>query len=447
MAPPESRNYRVGIISGVLFTIADSLMDPTLVMVAFMSNLTNSPVLIGLVVPLRNGGWFLPQLYVSTFLQSRPYKKPFYGAMAVIRALTWGIMAASLAWVDGHVQLLTLFLILFAINSCVAGFGGLAYMSIFAKAIPPQRRSEFYAIQLAIGGLFGIGGGLVVRAVLATNSSLAFPQNFLLLFALAFGLAILSLLAYMQIVEPPDDQVPRGTTLRSQLRKARRVLATDLTYQVFLKLRMALMISGMATPFYLVWARLQFGLTAEWVGLSLTVLVAATTLSYMLFGYFSRRGVSNQALITIAALASLLMSLLILILMLMGTLWRLTPSAAGLCLLLVFVLSSIREAGINVTATALLLDLAPVMRRALYVGLTHSMLGIVLLVTVAGGIIVAVAGYVTLFALALLANIIALRYAYQRQQTRLQLRTVRLAAQSAKQKEVINVYRERDRLY
>jgi hypothetical protein len=102
--------------------------------------------------------------------------------------------------------------------------------------------------------------------------------------------------------------------------------------------------------------------------------------------------------------------------------------------LLVFILSSIREAGINVSATALLLDLAPIMRRALYVGLTHSMLGIVLLVTVAGGIVVAVAGYVTLFVLAFLANIAALRYAYQRQQTRLQLRANRLATRSGEQK-------------
>jgi MFS family permease len=436
MTPTERHNYRVGLISGVLFSIADSLMDPTLVMVAFLSNLTTSPILIGLVVPLRNGGWFLPQLYVSTFLQSRPYKKPFYGAMAVVRALTWGCMAASLAWINDHVLLLTLFLILFAINSLVAGFGGLSYMSIFAKAIPPQRRSEFYAAQLGIGGLFGIGGGLLVRAVLRADSSLAFPQNFLLLFGMAFGLAILSLLVYFQTVEPPDNQVPRGTTLRSQLRKARRVLATDLTYQAFLKLRMALMISGMATPFYLVWASQHFGLTADWVGLSLTVLVAATTISYMLFGYFSRRGISNQAIITIATVASLLMSVLILILMLIGTFWALKPLTAGLCLLLVFILSSIREAGINVTATALLLDLAPIMRRPLYVGLTHSMLGIVLLVTVAGGIIVAVAGYMVLFVLAFLSNVAALRYAYQRQQTRLQLRTNRLATRSGEQKDL-----------
>lgn len=72
MTPTETRNFRLGVINGALFTLAETLMDPTLVMVAFVSALTSSPLLIGLIVPLRNTGWFLPQLYVSTFLESVP---------------------------------------------------------------------------------------------------------------------------------------------------------------------------------------------------------------------------------------------------------------------------------------------------------------------------------------------------------------------------------------
>jgi len=121
VTPTETRNFRLGVINGALFTLAETLMDPTLVMVAFVSALTSSPLLIGLIVPLRNTGWFLPQLYVSTFLQSWPYKKPLYSAMAVIRTLAWGGVAISVALVREPAALLALVIGLFAVNAFAAG--------------------------------------------------------------------------------------------------------------------------------------------------------------------------------------------------------------------------------------------------------------------------------------------------------------------------------------
>ena len=410
MTPTETRNFRLGVINGALFTLAETLMDPTLVMVAFVSALTSSPLLIGLIVPLRNTGWFLPQLYVSTFLQSWPYKKPLYSAMAVIRTLAWGGVAISVALVREPAALLALVIGLFAVNAFAAGFAGLVFMSVVAKTIPPRRRTGFFAWRLTTGGILAIGAGFVVRVVLAQDSHLVFPRNFLLLFGAAFVFSVAGLLAYNRTDEPPDTEVPPGTTLRSQLRKARRVLATDLTYQAFLKMRMALMLAGVATPFFVVWARLRFGVPPEWVGIYLATVTAASLVSNPLFGHFSHRA-SNHKLMAAAALAGLLMVTLVLALAVAGVFQPISPTVAGLWLIPVFILSGIREAGIGVTASSLLLDLAPSARRPLYVGFTHSVLGLILLATTAGGVVVALSGHFTLFLLALLANLLALWYA------------------------------------
>ena len=425
MSLNETHNYRFGLLNGVLFGIANSLMNPTLVMVAFVSTITSSPILIGLIVPLRHGGWFLPQLYASTFLQSRPSKKSFYRTMSLVRTLAWASIAGCLAWVRNPNLLLALFIVLLAINSLAAGFAGLSFMSIVAKIIPQERRTEFFATRLAVGGVLGMGGGLIVHAVLAADSPLIFPQNYLLLFGLGAVFSILACIAFLRTTEPPEDEVPKGTTLRSQLREARKVLVTDITYQVFLKLRMALMVAAMATPFYLVWARDQFGLSAEWVGICLTSLVAASTISYAVNGYYSRQGISNQALITVATIASLLMSALVLVLAVAGMIWTIPPIVAGVCLIFVFILSAIQESGISVTASSMTLDIAPTTRRPLYIGLTNSVIGVVLLITISSGVVVAVSGHVVLFVVAMLANLVALRYVSLRQQARRKRRSGR----------------------
>ncbi len=412
MTPTEVRNFRLGVTNGALFTLAETLMDPTLVMVAFVSTLTSSPFLIGLIVPLRNAGWFLPQLYVSTFLQGWAYKKPLYTVMAVIRTLAWGGLAVSVALVRDPTALLVLVIGLFGVNALAAGFAGLSFMSVVAKTIPSWRRAEFFAWRLTSGGLLAVGAGFVVRAALREDFPLAFPRNFLALFASAWVFSIFGLLAYNLTKEPPDTEVPAGATLWEQLRRARQVLSSDRTYQAFLKLRMAMMLAGVATPFFVVWARDTFALSAEWIGVYLSVVTASSLIANPLFGYLSRRA-SNHKLMAVAALAGLLMVGLVLALPAANSAGGLDPRWVGPWLIPVFFLSGIREAGLGVTASSLLLDLAPSTRRPLYVGLTHSVLGLVLLATTTGGLVVEVAGYFTLFWLALAANLLALWFARQ----------------------------------
>ena len=73
-SPTARRNFTLGVMNGLLYITAETVMDPTLVMVAFLSHLTNSPLLLGLVLPIRDGAWSLPQLWVSGYLQSVPHK-------------------------------------------------------------------------------------------------------------------------------------------------------------------------------------------------------------------------------------------------------------------------------------------------------------------------------------------------------------------------------------
>ena len=65
------RNFFLAVINGIIFTFAEALVDPTLVLVGFVSHLTQNPILLGLVLPIRDGSWALPHLGVSGFYKTR----------------------------------------------------------------------------------------------------------------------------------------------------------------------------------------------------------------------------------------------------------------------------------------------------------------------------------------------------------------------------------------
>ena len=60
------RSFILNVVNGTLFEFAERLIDPPLVLTWFVSQLTTSNLLIGLVAPLGQAGWYLPQIFVST---------------------------------------------------------------------------------------------------------------------------------------------------------------------------------------------------------------------------------------------------------------------------------------------------------------------------------------------------------------------------------------------
>src|SRR4030067_1413425 len=89
------RDFRLGVIKGALFGLAETLTDPALVLVAFVVALGGSPLLVGLAAPIRNAGWYLPQLLISGRTPSAPRTLPIYARVAVLRLAGWGVIAGT----------------------------------------------------------------------------------------------------------------------------------------------------------------------------------------------------------------------------------------------------------------------------------------------------------------------------------------------------------------
>ena len=401
------RNFLLGVLNGAFYILAEAIMEPNLVLATFVGYLTASPLWIGLIVPLRDGAWFLPQLWVSGFMQSEPRKMPLYRQMIVVRLIGWSALVASVFIIRDPTILLIAVFASFSLTAIASGISGLPFLEIVGKTVPPRQRGEYFAWRLASGGLAGLGGSVLVRWMLDEHSPYPFPINFAILFAISLGFAALGLYAFAIIHEPDSLNVSPRASLSHQLRRAMQLVRSDHNYRRFIYLRSALIVGGAATPFFAIYVQQTFNGSVAMIAVYLAIYTVSNLFSNLMFTRFTSR-LGNRRTMGIAALAGLVMTLAVLSLIMAASLWGVSGWIASLWLLPVFALSGLRESGTGVAGQSLLLDIAPVDDRAIYLGFTNSFIGIILLGTGISGVIVQVAGFPALLFLAILAHIFGL---------------------------------------
>ena len=393
------RNFTLSVFNGAAFNFAERLIDPPLVLTWFVSQLTDSNLLIGLVAPLGNAGWFLPQIFVSTRLQRMERKMPTYTLAAAIRTAAWILLAATVWLVDDPHLLLLAFFLLYGAARLSAGLAGLSFFDVTAKTIPPQRRGRLFSIRQFLGGLQGLGAGWIVKAVL-NSPSLPFPHGHAVLFGLYCAVMVPALLAFISIREPPGETVQETLTVGEQIRRARKILWQDWVYRRFLATRLVLGLASVALPFYGLYAKEVLGAPAGMVGLYVAVRVAAQLLFNLPWGWLSdRRG--NQLALRIQSLGNGMTALLALVLV--GTVSFFHPQGDWLPYLVLplFVLDGALRPSQVLTGSNFLLELVPDAERPLYLGFSNTLMGVITLLSGMGGLVVDLLGFAGLFVVAL----------------------------------------------
>ncbi len=401
------RNFFYGVTNGVLYITAETILDPTLVLVSFLSQLTQSPILLGLVLPIRDGAWSLPQLWVSGFLQNQRHKLTFYRQGSYVRIASWVLLALTMNLVQEPKKLLVAFFAVYILSSLANGLGGLPFLEIVSKTIPAVRRGEFFAWRLGLGGLLGVAGSFLVRWVLDPKSGIAFPYNYGLLASLFCVLATLSMIVFYKVEEPLDPVVVQRSSFGEQFKRALVVLREDVDYRRYLAMQSSFLMAGSAAPFFAVFLQHELGGSPAMIGVYLAVVTATNLLANAGFGRISGK-VGYRKVLILAATAGTLMSTLVLLLSVLARPLGISPLTASLWLLPVFFLSAVRGTGNGVSSSSLLLGITPEKDRSLYIGFTNTILGGVLLLTGASGLLVNVLGYPALFGFTILMHLSAL---------------------------------------
>jgi MFS family permease len=151
----------------------------------------------------------------------------------------------------------------------------------------------------------------------------------------------------------------------------------------------------------------QLGGSRAMIGVYLAVMTGTSLLSTAVIGRISRR-IPARKIMYAAVIAGGLMSVLVLLLAIVAEPLQITSEVASYWLIPVFALSAIRITGAGIAGNSMLFDVAPLDNRSLYIGFTNTWIGLVLLATGIGGVVVQVFGFEALVAFTIAAHLIAL---------------------------------------
>ena len=385
-------NFVAFVTDLIFFRVSFAFFNIASVLPAFVGQLTDSAPIVGLVGTAFRGGWLLPQLVTAHLIKEKPHKKPYMLIALAGRVTLWVIAAALWAGLAGHpAATLILFFVCLGLFAAADGIASLAWFDIIARAIPLRERGRLMGTGQFVGGLAGIGVGALVGLILEHRP---FPGNYALLFALA-GVALIPstiALAFVREPAPMDDSHQNGNQAK---RSWIEPLVSDPTFRRLMICRSLFGMLGLATPFYVLHAGDVLRLPQSIIGRFVIAETLAGVVSSPALGLVSQRwGPRYVIRIGIAAAAA-------------GPLFALAAHLSRSRWLIqgypfVFVALGIVNSTFMLGFSNYTLEIAPEAMRSAYIGLAHTIAGVMALAPSMGGWLLEATSYTTLFSLTVL---------------------------------------------
>lgn len=389
------RNYRLGLINGISFTIGESITNPGLVLSLLVRQLGGPLMLVGLLPALQTMGYLMPQMLMSGRLQALRYRLPIYRNVGIARLAIQALLVAAIfgAAILPPPIALALIIGLYTLFNFAGGLTTLAFQDVVAKVIPLTSRGRFFGTRQFVGGLLAFAlGGTLVRWMLSADSPVGFPANFGTLALLSLLCFIAGIGSFSLVREPPQVAPPKPQSVIDGLRRAPELLRANPNYRWFIITRLLARTGQIAEPFYIIYATEMLNLPQSIAGIFVAIWALAGALSNLGWGWVSDRHGNRRLLSLTTSIASLGP-----ILMLAGPL---AVGAAGLgetalvaALGLAFLAVGSAADGNMIASMTYLLEIAPEDERPTYLGLANTILGVGALLPVLGGFLVVQIGY------------------------------------------------------
>lgn len=276
-------NFTVNLLDGGFFGFAFGFASVITVIPLFVSQMTDSALLIGLIPAIHSAGWQLPQLLTAGHLSRAKRFKPSTLWATIHERLPF-LGLAVIAWFLPNLSTrtaLTLTFILLIWQGLGGGFTANAWVNLISKIIPPNMHGTFFGAQMAaFTGLEAIGAvlsGLIL-------DRLDGPLDFTLCF-LAASLALIISYFFIALTREVETIPQTGESLPPNFWEVSgRILRTNRNFIIFLGVRTTSQFAAMALSFYTIYAVWHFGINEFIAGVMTTSFLIANILASLLMG-------------------------------------------------------------------------------------------------------------------------------------------------------------------
>jgi len=387
-------NFFAIFLTLFLTKLGDTLASSKVVLPWLLTSVGAPAFFSGILVPIRESGSMLPQLFIGGVVRGYPVRKWFF----VLGAVLQGIAVSAMAWVglsfDGYTAglLVTLLLIGF---SLARGLCSVASKDVLGKTIPKTRRGLLMGYCSSAAGLvtIAVGAGLL----LVTRPDV---DSYVLLIFVAGLCWILAALTYAGVKEYPGATEGGGNALQEAV-SSLSLLSSDQVFRNFVITRCLMMSSGLAAPYLIILAR-EASEDRSWVNLGLFIIATGVAgfCSGVIWGKLADLSSRRVLLLTATATALICAA---------ASGLALTATAYSFWLLLgLFFLLSVTHEGVRLGRKTYLVDMADGNRRTEYVAVSNTLIGLLLLIIGLAGALLAQASVAAVLALFAVSGLLAL---------------------------------------
>lgn len=244
--PKQKRSAGMIIVAQSATKLGDVLTNPKTVLTWLLSSLGSSGAILSMLVPIRESGSMLPQIFISDFVKRARTRKWVFvgGALAQAAAIAaMGLAALTLPPPLAGVVIL----VALACFSIARAFCSISSKDVLGRTIPKGFRGQ-------VGGVSNTASGIISAA--AAISLLVFRRDSSpeLLAWIVLGASFLWVLGaafYAGVVEPEPDGVPKSDSdskVKDGIINRLKMVKNDPQFRTFIIARTLLLGSALASP-------------------------------------------------------------------------------------------------------------------------------------------------------------------------------------------------------
>jgi MFS family permease len=386
-------NITVNLVDGAYFGLATGFGSIGTIITLFVSKLTNSAILIGLVPAIHAVSWQLPQLFTAGWVSRQRRFKPMVLWLTIHERAPF-IGLALIAWLlpgIGRISALVLIFLMLLWQGLGAGFTANGWQSFIAKIIPSESRGSFFGAQAAFANIYMSIGAVAAGYLLYRVGSF---NNFALCFAITAFFMIFSWIALALTREPVDYEKTIPSQKHSFLRESIDILRRDRNFDWFLTARILGQFASMGFTFYIVFALRHFNMDVITAGYLTAALTVSQTIANLVMGWMGDR-FGHRLMLIIGSICISLSALLA---------WK-APSLGWFYL--VFILEGLANVATWTIGMAITVEFGTEADRPIYIGLSNTLAApVTILAPILGGWLADATGFGTTFILSAVGGLI-----------------------------------------
>ncbi len=386
-------NVFIGMLDAAFFGFGWGFSSFGTIVPLFVSQMTDSAILIGLIPAIHAVGWQLPQLFTANQVARLRRYKPMVLMMTIHERIPFLGLALA-AWLlpelgAGIILPVTFLLLIW--QGLGSGFTANPWQSMIAKIIPAEARGSFFGTQAAVANIVISGAAVLAGYLLDLLHS---PLDYALCFLIAsLGyLASMGALAWTREMQDYDKAVHQEKT--SIFKSMGDILRRDHNFAAFMAVRILYQFATMGFAFYIVYALRQFNMNTITAGYLTAALTIAQTFANAGMGWLGDR-IGHKKMLVVGMVAVALSSLLA---------WG-APALEWFYL--VFIISALSNVAYWTIGMVLVVEFGSEAERPLYIGMSNTLVApFTILAPILGGWIADSFGYQTTFLLSAIGGII-----------------------------------------